>query len=107
MQKLPISGFHWSNVTLQDIIDYDPNGDIGYFVEVDCHIPEELHDKLNFLVPFPEPINVDSKLTSEFTQNLQRARFGKVPRPSKKLAPNLLPKKKYKCHILALQLYLR
>ena len=103
-----ISCFEWyTGLTLEMVKNWDPEGDVGYFVEVDVHVPPELHDKLNDLVPFPEPIEITSELTSDFTQKLQRERFGKLPGSATKLAPNLLPKKRYKCHVMALQEYIR
>ena len=56
------------------------------FIEVDLEYPIELHDKFAEFVPAPENI---------------------IPEGSKvqKLAPNLLPKKGYVCHIKNLRLY--
>ena len=47
-QKLPVKGFKWvKNVSKidQDFIkNYDEDGYIGYFLEVDIEYPRELHD---------------------------------------------------------------
>ena len=55
-QKLPVNGFKWVNDLSQlkqsFIKNYDENGDIGYFLEVDIDYPKELfsfHKDLPFL----------------------------------------------------------
>ena len=43
-KPLPVSGFEWSTITVDEIRDYDPSPDneVGYFVEVDAQIPGKL-----------------------------------------------------------------
>ena len=56
-QKLSVSGFKWvRNMSKIEedfikIYDYDEDGDIGYFLEVDIEYPRELHD-LHSDLPF-------------------------------------------------------
>ena len=82
-QPLPTGGFNWmSDEELKlPIEDFPP-----CFVKVDLEYPEDLHDYFAEFVPAPDNI---------------------IPEGSKvkKLAPSLLPKKDYVCHIRNLQLY--
>jgi hypothetical protein len=109
-QALPTGDFEWvEDLTLEDIMNYDPTSDVGYFVEVDAEIPSSLHNYLDDLPPFPETIEVTEDMASYHTRKLRKNRFGADHHYSccqKKLAPNLHPKKKYKAHIAALQTYL-
>ena len=67
-QKLHVGcRFQWVHaLRVEDIINFDPESDIGYFVEVDCHVPEELHD----LPIFPESLDFDESVASFYTQIL-------------------------------------
>ena len=70
-QKLPVGGFRWVHgLTVEDIINFDPESDIGYFVEVDCHVPDNLHDYMNDLLIFPESLEIDETMASFYTYRL-------------------------------------
>ena len=49
-QNLPVAGFKWIKKTskIDDyfIKNYNENGDIGFFLEVDVEYPKKLHDLL-------------------------------------------------------------
>ena len=82
---LPIGNFRWlGKERLRSPINELP----PCFVEVDISYPEELNDYFSDYVPAPDNI---------------------VPEGSKvlKLAPNLLRKERYVCHVRNLQLYVR
>ena len=82
-QPLPTGGFKWmTDEELSVPVEKFP----PCFVEVDLEYPEDLHDYFSKFVPAPDNI---------------------IPEGSKvkKLAPNLLPKKNYVCHIRNLHLY--
>lgn len=82
-KALPVGGFKWLSEEELDL----PISEIPpCFIKVDLEYPKELHDKFSELVPAPDRI---------------------IPEGSKvdKLAPNLLPKKGYVCHIENLKLY--
>ena len=108
-QKLPVGSFRWVyHLTREDILKWDPESDIGYYLEVDCRIPVELHDFLNDMPLFPDSMTITNEMASAYTRHLREMRFGKGYRCSdKKLAPSMLDKKRYKCHIAALQLYMK
>ena len=82
---LPVGNFKWLNETQLNL----PINELPpCFVEVNLSYPTELHDKFAEYVPAPDNI---------------------IPEGSKvsKLAPNLLRKEKYVCHVKNLQLYVR
>ena len=63
-QALPISGFRSmsSLPTLDDILSHDEDGTRGFAIEIDCHIPEHLHDKFRDLPIFPEKIKINERV---------------------------------------------
>ena len=82
-QPLPIGGFEWMTDEELEL----PIGEMPpCFIETDLEYPIELHDKFAELVPAPDNITPEGSKVS-------------------KLAPNLLPKKGYICHIRALRLW--
>ena len=84
-QLLPVGGFErMTDEELNLPIEKMP----PCFIKVDLEFPAELHDKFAELIPAPESI---------------------IPEGSKvqKLAPNLLPKEGYVCHIENLRLYVK
>ena len=114
VQKMPISGFMWTDRTWsrEEIINYNPDGDLGHFLEVDMSIPQELHDKFNCYPIMPEPLDITEELASPMSLQIRLKRYGepnseKSKFSSIKLAPNLFPKQKYICHIRNLQFYLK
>jgi hypothetical protein len=52
-QKLPCGEFKWIEGSL-DLLNSDLDGDLGYVMEVDIHVPAKLHDKLDDLPIAPE-----------------------------------------------------
>ena len=85
-QKLPVNDFKWvedtSKINEEFIKNYDANNDKGYIIEADVKYPKKLH-KLHIDLPFlPKRMKIDK---------------------CKKLACNLLNKKKYVVHINSLK----
>ena len=114
VQKQPISDFKWSNKiwSREEILSYNPDGKDGCFLEVDISIPDEHHDTLNCYPIIPEPLDISEKVASPMSLSIRAKRHGisdltKLKFSSTKLAPNLLPKHKYICHIRNLQFYLQ
>lgn len=106
-QKLPIGSFEWVKfISINDILNYDMNGDIGYFIECDIIIPNDVHEYLNDLPPCPESLVINEELISNVTKEARRARGVTVQPEQKKLAPNFLPKTRYKVHIANLKKYM-
>ena len=105
LQKLPYKGFRWGAITLDQIKNFNSNGNMACFVEVDATIPVEFHDYLNDMPPFPESCVISEEMTSATTRKLRSNRFGDkyTAKPTKKLAPNFYRKQGYVCHVGALQ----
>jgi len=54
-RPLPYSEFQWiAPITIDTIMNYDGNSEIGYTLEVDLHYPKELHNKHNDYPLAPE-----------------------------------------------------
>ena len=86
-QKLPVNGFKWvkdvSKIDEEFIKNYGEDNDIGYILEVDVSIQENLHSDLHSDLPFlPKRMKIDE---------------------CKKLVCNLRYKKKYVVHIISLK----
>ena len=81
----PRRGFEWMT---EDELSLPIEEMPPCFIETDLEYPIELHDKFSELVPAPD------KTTPEGSK-------------VEKLAPNLLPKKGYVCHIKNLRLYVK
>ena len=86
-QKLPVNGFKWvkdvSKIDEEFIKNYGEDNDIGYILEVDVSIQENLHSDLHSDLPFlPKRMKIDE---------------------CKKLVCNLRNKKKYVVHIISLK----
>ena len=86
LEKLLLGGFKWikdvSKIDKDFIKNYDENGDIGYFLEVDVKYSKELHNLHSDLPLLPE-----------------RMEIGKC----KKLVCNFYDKKIYVVHIRSLK----
>ena len=64
-QKLPVNNFKWNKDNSQfneDFIKrFNKESDEEYFLEVDVHYPEKLHDLHNDLLFLPERIQIKSR----------------------------------------------
>ena len=109
VQKQPYSGFRWFDkpLTETEIMNWDVDGDYGCFVEVDLVVPDNLHDKFNCFPLAAEHLEITEEVASPTSLAIRKKREGSKHFSSTKLAPNLLPKKKYICHIRNLQFYLK
>ena len=65
-QKLAVNGFKWvENASQFDgyfMKSYNENSGEGYFLKVDVHYPEELHELHNDLPFLPERIKIEKKM---------------------------------------------
>ena len=109
---LPIRGFKWmDDVSVIDkdwVMRYDPEGLQGYTLEVDLHVPDHLHDKMNAFPMAPHRRLVDDSELSEKQLHVRKVILEK-PNPSKSpiLVADLCEKKNYVVSIDALQFYLK
>lgn len=68
--KLPYEILEKVMISLQELIECDDNGDIGYTVCCDIHIPEALHDKFNGFVPCPQRKSVSYDKLSNYQKEI-------------------------------------
>ena len=115
VQSLPTSNFEWYDYKkikrLGDyhrfINDLKCEGDTGYFVEVDLHYPEHLHNTHNSYPLAPEKKAILKKELSPYQLNQLETHNEKHSEKIEKLVPNFYDKIKYVCHIKNLKYYIQ
>ena len=61
-QPLPCGNYKWRNdLTIDDILNADCFGGVGYFVEIDLEYPPHLHDHHNDLPRAPEKLQIKTE----------------------------------------------
>ena len=61
-QPLPCGNYKWRNdLTIDDILNADCFGSVGYFVEIDLEYPPLLHDHHKDLPPAPKKLQVQTE----------------------------------------------
>ena len=109
--SLPLRDFKW--LTREEISaldfekDIDPDSELGYIFEVDLDYPEHLHLEHSSFPLAPHHLEVSGDMLSPYALNALQAFSRKKNYKSKKLTSTFLPRRKYVCHGLNLQLYLR
>ena len=111
-QKLPIDGYEWCKVTpdlLDNILDANIDGDIGYILEVDMDYPLHLHNDHNDFPMAPHKMMVEDKLYSPYQHQLiaELKQKGIKTLKSEKLVTTFFPKVKYVVHFATLQFYVK
>lgn len=105
-EKLPVSHFEWIDPADWNEKGFRMNkntdGEYSYWLEVDAHLPQELHDKHNDFPCFPENIGLKYEQLSQWQQETLGTMGKKLPQ-GKKLIPNLNNKKNYVVHLKLLQ----
>ena len=100
-QLLPSGNYKWrTDLTIDDILNTDSYGGVGFFVEVDLHYPSSLHDSHNDLPLAPEKLNVKSEWLSDYATS-----FGYPTSGVAKLVETLFDKFFYVCHYRNLTFY--
>jgi hypothetical protein len=106
-QKMPNGDYKWVSIPLlnsQSDIDAwldnllsDLDGDLGYRLEVDTFLPDELHDLQSDYPCMPENLKLTEEMLSDVQRHYLKTNQENVSQ-IKKLVPNLLPKTKYVIH---------
>ena len=68
---LPTGGFKWlstDEISSLNITSLDADSSIGYILEVDLDVPQELHDKQSDYPLAPERLNITPEMLSPFQQ---------------------------------------
>jgi hypothetical protein len=97
-QSLPYKDLEFSNVDISDVLNTSDDNDKGYILEVDLHIPEEIHDKLKEFPPCPEIMVPDVNMFSGYQKKLMMKNEIKISKKNTKLVPHLMDKKNYCIH---------
>ena len=102
---LPLIAFDIiTEITLEDIINADDEGDIGYVVGVDMEYPDELHEKHSDfpLISDKQPID-PLELSEDQTEMKNALKITKVK--TEKLRQTFHPKKHYVVHYRNLKFF--
>ena len=107
-EYLPYGGFKWvkvNNKTINRVLNKSDNSLHGYFLEVDLHYPENLHDDYNGYSLAPEKFKVGEEMLSPSKLEMKKENYIKVGSINK-LIPNLMSKKNCVVHYKNLKYYL-
>ena len=100
-QSLPMGVYTWrADLTIDDILNAEPMGEFGFFVEVDLMYPKELHHSHNDLPLAPEQLAIQPEEISPYAKS-----FNIRPCAVEKLVETLFDKRLYVCHFCNLQFY--
>jgi hypothetical protein len=112
-QAMPIGDYKWVSAwectffaIEGNILRIPDDNDIGYFFEVDLHIPSEHHDKFRDYPLAPTPDTVSATELSPFSLEQHRLLKVEPDVKTKKLLCTLYDKKSYPVHYRNLKLYL-
>ena len=100
MKKMPLGGFKWVNITLQEILNTSEESDEGYFVMVDLQYPNVLHNKHYDLPLAAEKLEISRDFHSPYQKQ-----FHQHEAKTKKLMENLIDKSDYVCHYSLLKFF--
>lgn len=98
-----------TNLSLDEvchIVFSDLEGEYGYLCEIDCHVPDELHDLFNDLPPFPENCKITGSDMGRVQEGMMNVLgLDKHTYETYKLTPRLEPKKSHIIHSKFLKLF--
>ena len=103
--KLPYANLEWSDDIKNtfDVLNYNNEGDVGYFLEVDLTYPKELHDLHSDYPLAPENMSVKANMVSDFSKGIynkyHKGQKKLTDEKGKKLILNVMDKVKYVVHI--------
>ena len=107
-KKLPIGTLKWAK-KVPKVMDWKPDDDYAYILEVDLEYPQDLHQKHSDYPLAPENMCITKDKLSEHQKELYKHCYeGKEAKDekTKKLILSLEEKEKYVIHISTLQYYL-
>ena len=113
LHKTPVRDFRWlsdekvQKLTKADILDWDPDGHIGYTLMVDLDYPPSIHWRDNDLPLAPEKIAIPRQNLSKQQKMCLKKQNIKYSDKIKKLIPHLGSRKEYVVHYRNLQFYLK
>ncbi|GFU42669.1 uncharacterized protein NPIL_581771, partial [Nephila pilipes] len=102
-QFLPTHVFEWIKEPV-NFMEISDESDIGFILEVDLDIPENLHDLHNDYPLAPETLNVTNDMLSPYCKEIAE-KYNLNINSCTKLVPNLMSKKRYILHYRNLKQY--
>ena len=93
-QLLPYKDLEFSDISLEDVLNTPDDNEEGYILEIDLHVPYEIHDKLKEFPVCPEIIAPNPEMFSDY-QNMLVKNNMKVNTKNTKLVPHLMDKHNY------------
>ena len=110
---LPYGDYKWvsrSRIHSFDWLRMTPYQSKGYCIDVDLEFPDDCHEKLDDFPFAPHHEDINFEMLSPYSKKVQEQLLGQRQSKnytSKKLVTGLNPRRRYFCHYLTLQLYLR
>lgn len=106
---IPLSHFRWlsdKEIDNFNIYNLNPDGEIGYFVEVSLEYPESIHDLTSDFPFCPQQTEVPPSWWSDYTAKIAETYKHPVRTGGTKLLATLMDKDHYVVHYSLLQFYL-
>ena len=103
LYKMPIGEFQWIDISIDEIMKVDPDGDYGYFLEVDFHYPESIHEETRYLPLAPHKVSLHQEMMSPY----QKENFPPMTKAETKLCLTMYDKANYILHHRTLILYVQ
>lgn len=107
---LPFANFTFISAGEIDTINWETINlleDIGYFVEVSLHYPENIHEKTKSFPLCPENTTINYDMLSPYQKKVLKEVYNKSSYCEKKLTSTFFDREKIVLHALNLQLYLK
>lgn len=101
-QALPVGGFEWVQLPLEDILATEDAATEGYFVEINCAVPRDKHDMLDDLPPCPHKAEAMPSPTALQYCDLHPDDYG-----NDKLIVDFSDKKNYCVHYRLLKVWMK
>ncbi len=97
-EYLPYKNLRIDNdVSLEVVLNTSDDDDVGYIIECDLHVPQEIYAKLKEFPPCPETMSITEAMLSPYQKQLAKKNNVKIGGCSK-LVPHLMDKVKYCIH---------
>jgi len=102
-QPMPYELLEPIDLTLDEILNQSNDAEIGYFVEYDVEVPNELHDKFKDYPLCPTSSNIEFTSLSQYQKQILKDNNRKHNSKSKKLILDLHNKTNYRSHYVYLK----
>ena len=97
MQQLPVCGFQWVDISIDQVLATPDGNNEGYVVEVNREYPEHLHDTHRDYPLAPEAISVSEAWLGDYQRTLVNE-LGSKFTECVQLVPSLRKRERYVVH---------